>query len=519
MSRNRKNTNQTHKSRPRITMASNLLLLGFFLLLQIAFIIIMTLVFTRYITHYVVVCEFVSLCVVLYIVREDSSAAHKIPWIILNLVLPILGGPAYIIFGKVRFSPGEKKRAVNNHFEYIRAAFRENDTLEKLRSENPEIAMQSAYLHSYAYAPVFDNTRMEYFPVGEAMFARMVPELEKAKKSIFLEYFIINPGKMWNTVEEILIRKAKEGVDVRLMYDDIGCMGLLPPDFVRRLESAGIKCQIFNRFTNVFSSRFNNRDHRKLCIIDGNVGFTGGINLADEYINARERFGHWKDTAIMLEGKGVWGMTCIFLSMWNLLRHTTEDYNKFLPETSVKAAGYVQPFTDSPWDSERVGETVYENILHRAKKYVYITTPYLIIDDEMVNALSVAAKSGVDVRIITPGIPDKKVAYNLTRSYYDVLLRAGVRIFEYTPGFIHAKQFVSDDCCAVVGTINLDYRSLVHHYECAVWMYGTDAVDKVRDDTLAVMEKSREVTLEMCRNRSLPWRIWLAVLRIFAPMF
>ena len=455
----------------------------------------------------------------LYIVREDNSTSHKIPWLILSLVLPILGGPAYLVFGKVRFAPAEKKRIINNHFAYIRAAFREKDALDELQQIFPDAALQAAYLHNSAYAPVFTDTRVEYFPLGEDMFWRMVPELEKAQKSIFLEYFIINPGIMWNTIEKILLRKAREGVDVRLMYDDIGCMGLLPADYARRMEARGVKCQVFNRFTNIFSSRFNNRDHRKLCIIDGNVGFTGGINLADEYINARVRFGHWKDTAVMLEGRGVWGMTCMFLSMWNLLRHTTEDYTNFLPTLSVHAPGFVQPFTDSPWDSERVGESMYINFINRAKKYVYITTPYLIIGDEMTHALTVAAKSGVDVRIITPGIPDKKITYNLTRSYYDVLLRAGVRIYEYAPGFIHAKQFVSDDSCAVVGTINLDYRSLCHHYEDAVWMYGVDAVKNIRDDTVSAMEKSREVTLDMCTNRKLPQKILLAVLRIFAPMF
>jgi cardiolipin synthase len=503
----------------RMTVASHVLLLGLFLALQIAFIIVMGVVFTRYITHYVLICEFISVCVVLYIVQQDTNPSYKIPWIILNLVMPIMGGPAYIMFGKVRFSKGEQKRAKDAQFEYLRAAFHEPDKFDKLRQQAPDAMMQASYIRNNAGAPVFENTQVEYFSVGEEMFARMVPELENAKKSIFLEYFIINPGIMWNTVEDILTRKAAEGLDVRLMYDDIGCMGLVPADFVRRLESKGIQCCIFNRFTNVFSARFNNRDHRKLCIIDGNVGFTGGINLADEYINARERFGHWKDTAVMLRGQGVWSMTCMFLSLWSLLKHTHEDYAKYRPELAPNVRGFVQPFTDSPWDTERVGETVYGNMLHMARKYVYITTPYLIIDDEMVNALSVAAKSGVDVRIITPGIPDKKVAYTLTRSYYDVLLKSGVRIFEYEPGFIHAKQFVSDDCCAVVGTINLDYRSLCHHYECAVWMHGVDAVKDVRDDTLATMDKCREVTLEMCRNRRFIWRVWLAVLRIFAPLF
>jgi len=368
MSRNHEHEKHNERKGLRLTVVSHMLLLGFLLLLQIAFIVIMNFVFTRYVAHYVVICEVISLFVVLYIVREDSSTSHKIPWIILNLVMPILGGPAYLIFGKVRFAPSERKRAMKNHFEYIRAVFRESDELENIRIKSPDLAMQASYIRNNAHAPVFGNTRVEYFPVGEDMFAKMVTELEKASKSIFLEYFIIHPGVMWNTIEEILIRKAKSGVDVRLLYDDIGCMGLLPADFNRRLESCGIKCAVFNRFTNVFSARFNNRDHRKLCIIDGNVGFTGGINLADEYINVRKRFGHWKDTAVMLEGKGVWNMTCMFLSMWNLVRHRFEDYGVFYPDVDVTAEGYVQPFTDSPWDSERVGETVYENILGRGKR-------------------------------------------------------------------------------------------------------------------------------------------------------
>ncbi len=490
-----------------------------FLLLQLGLLVGWFLISGKYFAHFYVLCEFVSFCVVLHIVREDTNPSHKIPWIIINLAVPILGGLSYLMFGKVRFSPDERRRLKGIEFRYAQAYLTGSENMDKFKHEHPDMSPQVEYIRNFATAPVYRNTSVDYYPSGEAMFPKMLDALRKAQKYIFMEYFIIHSGFMWDSIEEILISKAAEGVEVRLLYDSIGSFGLVPHDYVEYLTGKGIKACEFNKLTNIFSARFNNRDHRKICVIDGNIGYTGGINMADEYINHIERFGYWKDTAVRLYGAGVRNLTIMFLSLWEFVTKSEDDYGKYMPDTEVDAAGYVQPYADSPLDGEHIGEMVYRNILCRASSYAYITTPYLIIDDEMITALTVAAKSGIDVRILTPGIPDKKTAYMLTRSYYEVLLRAGVKIYEYTPGFMHAKMFVSDDRCAVVGTINLDYRSLCHHFEDAVWMYDTPVITEIRDDILECIAQSREITLDMCTSKNILYRLWLSILRFLAPLF
>lgn len=354
------------------------------------------------------------------------------------------------------------------------------------------------------------------------MFPAMLDAIREAKHYIFLEYFIISEGYMFETMVDLLAEKVKEGVEVRLIYDDVGCVNTLPHRYYKKLQAKGIKCAAFNPFRPVISVIMNNRDHRKILVVDGKVGFTGGINLADEYINRIERFGYWKDTGIRLEGDGVWSLTQMFLSMWNTIIQSKEDYSQYLPSVYQDKPfiqdGFVQPYGDSPLDHENVGENVYLNIVSRAKDYVYIFTPYLIVDHEMLVALCNAAKSGVDVRIVTPEIPDKKMVYLLTQSYYEPLIRAGVKIYQYTPGFIHAKSFVCDDEIATVGTINLDFRSLYLHFECGVWMYQSKAVMQVKEDCLETFACSEEITLEFCRNRPLPIRMIQSVLRLFAPL-
>ena len=356
------------------------------------------------------------------------------------------------------------------------------------------------------------------------MFPILVQELENAKHYIFIEYFIINDGIMWQTILEVLERKAAQGVDVRLLYDDFGCLVTLPHKYYETLRGKGIRCEVFNPFRPFLNIIQNNRNHRKLCIIDGHTGFTGGINLADEYINRKKRFGHWKDTAVLLKGEAVWNMTVMFLQMWQVVTRAKGEieYEKYMPHVyhpqPFAGDGYVQPFCDSPLDNEVVSENVYLNIINRAKKYVYICTPYLIVDNEIMTALTLAAKSGVDVRIMTPGIPDKKIVFLLTQSYYEELLNAGVKIYEYQPGFLHSKTFVCDGEIGVVGTINLDYRSLYLHFEDGVWMYGNSVIPDMRDDFLKTCEYCKPVTPEFCRNRSVITRILQNILRLFAPM-
>lgn len=351
------------------------------------------------------------------------------------------------------------------------------------------------------------------------MFPVMLSELNKAEKFIFMEYFIIEDGLMLNSILDILKEKASRGVDVRFMYDSLGSIAKAPVDIVRDLRNAGIRCFEFNTFRSILDNRYNNRDHRKICVIDGNVGFTGGVNLADEYINVKTVYGHWKDTAIMIKGDAVWSLTNMFLTLWDGINKCDEDFRKYLPDIDVKTDnGYVIPYTDFPIDNETVGKSVYLNMINRANRYIYIMTPYLILDNTMATSLCDAAKSGIDVRLITPGIADKKLVNLLTKSYYDKLIEAGVKIYEYTPGFVHAKIFVSDDETAVVGTINLDYRSLAHHFENAIWMYKTDIVADIKKDFLDTQEKCERITLEKCMKKSFAKIIFLPILRLFSPM-
>ena len=461
-----------------------------------------------------------SLLITLGIINSKSNPAYKIAWLIPILLFPVFGGLVYLLFGSDRTGRYLRKKlqGIGTEMDNVIGEAHRRSGAEQLP---PDAANQSRYISHYAYCPPYQNTTTEYLPLGEVKFERMVEELKKAKHYIFLEYFIIQEGKMWNTILDILRQKAAEGVDVRVIYDDMGCIMILPTGYDRTLEQMGIKCRIFNPFVPILSSRFNTRDHRKICVIDGNVGFTGGINLADEYINAYEKHGHWKDTSILLKGEAVFNLTVMFLSMWDYLDGTTgkTDYSRYYPTVwDENAKGYVQPFADNPLDDEAVGETVYLNLINKAKRYVYITTPYLILSSEMLTALTSAAKCGVDVRIITPHIPDKWYVHAVSRSHYQPLIEAGVKIYEYTPGFIHAKTFVVDDDYAVVGTINLDYRSLYLHFECAVWMYQTPSVAQVRDDFFKTQQISQEITLEECRSLSFPRRLGRSVLRVFAPL-
>ena len=461
-----------------------------------------------------------SLLITLGIINSKSNPAYKIAWLIPILLFPVFGGLVYLLFGSDRTGRYLRKKlqGIGTEMDNVIGEAHRRSGAEQLP---PDAANQSRYISHCAYCPPYQNTTTEYLPLGEVKFERMVEELKKAKHYIFLEYFIIQEGKMWNTILDILRQKAAEGVDVRVIYDDMGCIMILPTGYDKTLEQMGIKCRIFNPFVPILSSRFNTRDHRKICVIDGNVGFTGGINLADEYINAYEKHGHWKDTSILLKGEAVFNLTVMFLSMWDYLDGTTgkTDYSRYYPTVwDENAKGYVQPFADNPLDDEAVGETVYLNLINKAKRYVYITTPYLILSSEMITALTSAAKCGVDVRIITPHIPDKWYVHAVSRSHYQTLIEAGVKIYEYTPGFIHAKTFVVDDDYAVVGTINLDYRSLYLHFECAVWMYQTPSVAQVRDDFFKTQQISQEITLEECRSLSFPRRLGRSVLRVFAPL-
>ena len=473
----------------------------------------------NYFVYFYAASVLLSLLLTLRIINSKSNPAFKIAWLIPILLFPVLGGLVYLVFGSDRTGKyiRNKMGRIEKEMQDGISKANERSGIEKMP---PDVVNQSHYISNSAHCPPYKNTTVEYLPMGEVKFERMVQELKKAKRYIFMEYFIIQEGTMWNTILDVLEEKAKEGVDVRVIYDDMGCILTLPTGYEKTLREKGIQCQIFNPFIPILSSHFNTRDHRKICVIDGNVGFTGGINLADEYINGYEKHGHWKDTAILLKGEAVFSLTTMFLSMWDyLIKKEGEDYAAYYPDSwDENAQGIVQPFADNPLDDEAVGETVYLNLINKAKRYVYITTPYLILSNEMVTAMNTAAKSGVDVRIITPHVPDKWYVHAVSRSYYEMLVEAGVKIYEYTPGFVHAKTFVVDDEYAVVGTINLDYRSLYLHFECAAWMYKASCVTDVRDDFLKTQQMSQEITLEECRNISIPRRLGRSVLRVLAPL-
>ncbi|HWR12614.1 MAG TPA: cardiolipin synthase [Rectinemataceae bacterium] len=464
-----------------------------------------------------------SFAVVLWILNDTSNPAYKIAWLISILVFPIFGGIFYLFFGKIRLS-GTMKRQIKEGEKWVRPLMtRGSENLRKLESLNIDAAMQSRYLSVHARNPVWTNTATEYLPSGEIAFEHIIEALKKAERFIFVEFFIIGEGRMWETILAILAEKAKRGVDVRVMYDDFGCIGRLPSGYEKKLEAMGIKCAVFNLLKPLLSASYNHRDHRKILVIDGRVGFTGGINLADEYINEFPRFGHWKDNAIRLEGDAVASFTSMFLKLWTFARRKHDDDPRYeaFPQDGLPVSesdGFVQPYEDSPLDSELVGENVYLNIIGKAKRYLYITTPYLIIDNEMLMALTLAAKNGLDVRIITPHIPDKWYVHAVTRANYRALIAGGVRIFEYMPGFIHSKTFVADDVFGTVGTINLDFRSLYLHFECGVWLYGCKSLLAMRDDFLATLEKCREVTIAELDAIKIHRKVAGWLLKVFSPL-
>ncbi|MBQ7087331.1 MAG: cardiolipin synthase [Clostridia bacterium] len=464
----------------------------------------------------------ISALVVIYLINGRDNPSYKIAWMIPILCAPLVGGIFYVLFGIKRYSRKERQKFREILKKADSVIVPNEKAALRLKNESSTAASQSRYIEKYGRYPAYENTNVDYFRLGEDMFEQLKADMRKAEHYIFIETFIIEEGKMWSEILEILEEKIREGVDVRLIWDDFGSILLLPKDFTAKLKAAGIKFGVHYPLRPFIDLRLNNRDHRKITVIDGHTGYIGGINIADEYINEKVRFGHWKDTAVRLEGEAVWSLSIMFLTMWDAIKGEKADYDKYRPtvymENMPACDGIVQPYSDNPLDRENVGATVYLNLINKAEKYVYITTPYLVIDDAMINALTTAAKNGVDVRIITPRIGDKWYVHAVTRAHYNVLVEAGVRIYEYTPGFIHAKSFVVDDKYAVVGTINMDYRSLYLHYECAVWMYGCSCIEKIRDDFEDTMKISAEVSPEEMKNIRWWQRLGRAILRCFAPM-
>ena len=492
------------------------------ILLQIAAVAAMVLAFSRYFVYVSVACVLLTFTAVIWIMTSRSHPDYKIAWIVPILALPVFGGLLFLFFGRGRVS--RRARARIRRMEDIQRAALGEARPEKISVTDGSALAQSRYLARTSLYPPHVHSECAYYPLGEELFAGMLEALEGAERYIFLQYFTIQEGEMWNAILEILERKAAEGLDVRVIYDDLGCLITLPKHYDRVLRRKGIACKVFNPFRPIATLRLNNRDHRKICVVDGRTAFTGGVNLSDEYINRMERFGHWKDSGIRVRGEAAWNLTVMFLSTWYEEEKDgeKEDLTRFRPTFSPEELpatdGLVQPFMDTPLDDEEVSATVYRSLIARANRYVYITTPYLIIDHAMTEALRAAARAGVDVRLITPYIPDKRRIFELTRAHYGPLVEAGVKIYEYLPGFIHSKTLVSDDRFGVVGTINLDYRSLYLHFECGVWMFDAGAVKDIRADFLATEAVSRQVCPEEITGLSWPRRLGRTLLRVFAPL-
>lgn len=466
------------------------------------------------------VITIVSWILALHIYSRHMNSAYKLSWIVLILFLPVLGISMYALFGS-QVSHIWVRRYVDS-LDDVSAIYLPDDetALQRLRDADIGLANQCHYLQYQVGYPVYQNTDVVFHSDTRPALEDLKAELAKAESFIFIEYHAIEDSASWAGIEAILKAKAAAGVEVRVLYDDVGSIFFVSQPFTKRLLQEGIQCRVFNPIFPVVTGFMNNRDHRKIVVIDGKVGFTGGYNMADRYFNVDSPYGYWKDTGIKLTGDAVQSLTAIFLEMWNVAQKNKEDQSQFFPQVryEAKEQGYVQPYGDSPLDNETVGENVYLNIIKNAKHYVYITTPYLIIDDEMERELNMAAQRGVDVRIITPGIPDKKLAFRVTRSYYARLIAYGVRIYEYSPGFMHAKQFVCDDVVATVGTVNLDFRSLYLHFENGCWFCNCQAVHDVKADFDEMFPQCEEVTTKYSGKRSLTLRAGECILRLLSPM-
>lgn len=501
-------------------LTSRLFVFSFLILIQAAIFVIMLLILDKYLFYFDVFCTLLSLVICFYIVIKEDNPIYKMAWIIPVLTLPILGGFFYLLFGNRNVSP-KISREITKSIEDSKSLLPDNsDVAEQIRKSSPNIAKQSEYIEKNAIFPAYKNTQATYLSPGEEKFAALVSELKKAEKFILLEYFIIEEGVMWNTVLDILKQKVKQGVEVKVMYDDLGTIRLLPSKYYKQLQSCGIECAVFNPFHPSLDTFMNYRDHRKIAVIDGNVGFTGGINLADEYINAYEKHGHWKDASVMIKGEAVWNLTVLFFQLWQCAAQSKEpiDFERYKPTVKLPGDGYVQPFGDSPIDRDLVGEMVYMNMINNAEKYIYICTPYLILDNEMITALKLAAQSGIDVKIITPHCPDKVYVHAVTRSNYAPLLDAGVKIYEYTPGFIHSKSVVCDDELAVIGTTNFDFRSFYLHFECGIFFYKNKVVNEAYDDFINTLKVSEEITQDCSKKINIITKLFRALLRLFAPL-
>ena len=489
-----------------------------FAVLETAAVIAAVMVCSYYIPYFYLLVWATEIAVVIKIIASDDNPDYKVPWLMVVLLIPVAGFMMYFLF----YDRKLQKRFIKR-MNAMKAVGHKPDDLRLfagLAEKSLEAHNQAKMLCNIAETHLYSDTKQEYFPLGESMFARLLENLRSAEHFIFMEYFIIEEGHFWNSILEILKEKAAAGVEVKVVYDDIGCMMTLPGDYYKTLRGFGIDATPFSALKGNADSEFNNRSHRKITVIDGKIGYTGGVNIADEYINEVVKFGHWKDVGLRLEGDAVKELTNLFLIDYGInVRKMPEQKHDYFPEYSVPEAGYLVPFGDGPAPiyNRRVGKSVIQNMLNQADRYVYIMSPYLIIDNELCQAIEDTALRGVTVKLILPHNPDKKIILEMARSYYHRLIRAGVEVYEYEPGFVHAKVYLADDEYGMVGTINLDYRSLVHHFENGVWMYRCECLKDIKNDFSDTLEKCIRID-ENKIKWTLPQRFLRAVLKVFAPM-
>ena len=500
-----------------ITAIKRVIIVIIGVLLQFGFAISIQLFFREHIAIIGIIYELLSVLIVLKILKDSTRISNDLPWIILILLFPIFGTILLITLSSNYAHSKLLKNIFKSEKEYQQYL---NQDI-KIRKEIDENDLDNLkYIVDRSKYPVTKNNKITYYDYGEKFYPELLKELNKAEKFIFLEYFIINKGQMWDGILKILKEKASQGVEVRILYDDMGSIAMLSTKYPNELKKMGIKCIPFNKVSPFKGIFMNNRDHRKMTIIDGKVAFSGGVNLSDEYININIKLGIWKDNGIKIEGDAIWNLTIMFLTMWNANIKEDKDILKFKHEfkNTEKIDGYVVPYGVAPLHEDLIGEDVYINIINSAKKYLYIMTPYLIIDTDMTNALIRAAKRGVDVKIIVPGIPDKKIVYTQTSSFFELLSNGGVKIYKFTKGFVHSKVYVSDDKRAVVGTINMDYRSLYLHFENGIYMENVKEIKDVKkdmDETLKDCKRLNDKDIKSSIFKS----IWQSILRLFAPLF
>ncbi|MGD9605287.1 MAG: cardiolipin synthase [Bacilli bacterium] len=496
-------------------LMSRVFIINFLLLIQFSFIFYFAFYLGKKGIYFILPFTILSFIMAFAILSRSFNPAYKISWIMLVLMVPFAGLFFYLMFGRLRLS--KKKRLFIDELNA-----KTNHELAKgykfTAFEEPDLHRISQYVFNACGFPALNNTTSQFLTPGEEMHKAMLEELRKAERFIFLEYFIISEGQMWNSIEEILIEKVKNGIDVRLIYDDFGSMYKTQTHFKKRLISLGIKVVNFNPYIPRLTMIINYRDHRKMMVIDGNVGFVGGANIADEYINLVTPFGHWKDASVMIKGEGVWNLSYLFMQMWQFATNTTFNYSDFRPTLKIPTSGFVQVFGDGPFDQKQIIEDTYLNIINQAKKYVYISSPYLVLDNEMVTALKIAAQSGVDVRIIVPHKPDKKLVFYVTQSFYATLIKFGVKIYEYEPGFIHSKVIIADDLIAMVGTANLDYRSLYYHFEVSCLLLKTESLKDIYQDMVHCFKVSHLVTFDEAKKRTILRKVIVSFLSAFSPM-